>query len=114
MIKRAHRQQPLWFAFMLHRLSGLALALFLPIHFYVLSLTLTNPEALDQFLTWTAQPLVKGGEFILVFLLAVHLLGGLRLLTLEFLPWQARQKTLAAVAVSLAFILGMMYLLKNV
>ena len=38
---RPHRTHPLWFAFLLHRLSGLGLALFLPIHFYMLSLAIS-------------------------------------------------------------------------
>ncbi len=38
-----HRKQPLWFAFILHRISGLVLALFLPLHFWVLSLALRDP-----------------------------------------------------------------------
>ena len=33
-----HRKQSLWFAFIMHRISGLVLALFLPLHFWVLSL----------------------------------------------------------------------------
>ncbi len=37
---RPHRSQPLWYAFILHRLSGIGLALFLPLHFYVLGLAL--------------------------------------------------------------------------
>ena len=35
-----HRSHPLWKAFLLHRISGLALALFLPIHFVILGLAL--------------------------------------------------------------------------
>ena len=42
-----HRKHPLWLAFFLHRVSGLALALFLPIHFWVLSLALNDAAALD-------------------------------------------------------------------
>jgi fumarate reductase subunit D len=100
---RPHRNQPLWFAFMLHRLSGLGLALFLPAHFYVLGLALTDPAALDGFLKWTENPLLKFAEVSLVFLLAVHIFGGFRLLALEFLPWSPRQKTYAATATAVAF-----------
>ena len=103
---RPHRNHPLWFAFALHRFSGIGLALFLPVHFYMLGLVLTDPGDLDAFLHWTARPLFKFAEFGLVFLLAVHLFGGLRLLALEFLPWHPRQKTLAAVAVSLSFLVA--------
>lgn len=100
---RPHRSHPLWYAFLLHRISGLALALFLPVHFFVLSLVLTNVAALDGFLRWTDHPLVKVAEFGLVFLLAVHFFGGLRLLAVEFLPWSDRQKTFAAGAVAASF-----------
>ena len=97
---RLHRSHPLWYAFALHRVSGLALALFLPVHFYVLAQALTSPETLDGFLRWSDNTLVKLAEFGLVFLLAVHMFGGLRLLALEFLPWSPRQKTFATAAVA--------------
>ena len=102
---------PLWLAFVLHRVSGLALALFLPLHFWVLAQALTSPAQLDAFLRFTDNPAVKLAEFGLVFLLAVHFFGGLRLMALEFLPWPARHKTLAAAAVALAvFISGTFFL----
>ena len=100
--KRTGFRPCLWYAYLLHRLSGLGLALFLPGHFLVLSSALTDPAALDGFLAWTENPLVKIAEFGLVFLLAVHAFGGLRLLALEFLPWSPRQKTLAAGALALS------------
>ncbi len=108
---RPYRRQPLWFAFMLHRLSGLGLAVFLPVHFYVLSRAITDPEALDGFLRWSEQPTVKAAEFALVFLLAAHMFGGLRLMALEFLPWSTRQKTYAALALAGAFAVSVSFLL---
>ncbi|HKK98069.1 MAG TPA: succinate dehydrogenase, cytochrome b556 subunit [Marivita sp.] len=96
-VERAH---PLWLAYILHRVSGIALALFLPLHFWVLSLALNNAAQLDSFLTLTELPMVKIAEFGLVFLLAVHMFGGLRLLAMEWLPWSAPQKTWAAAAVA--------------
>ena len=111
---RGHRAHPLWLAHLLHRLSGLGLALFLPVHFYVLGLAVSAPESLDGFLHWTENPLVKVAEFGLVFLLAVHLLGGLSLLVLEFLPWSAPQKTLAATALAGAFLVSGAFLLNAV
>jgi fumarate reductase subunit D len=99
---------------MLHRLSGLALALFLPVHLYVLSMALTRPEMLDGLLSFADNPLVKIAEFGLVFLLGVHLFGGLRLLALEFLPWSGRQKSAAAAAVACAFVVSGSFLLRAV
>ena len=78
-----------WWAFAVHRLSGLGLAIFLPAHFLVLGQALTGAAALDGVLAWTEMPLVKASEVALVFLLAVHLGGGLRLLLVEFGGWRA-------------------------
>ncbi|MGR3572643.1 succinate dehydrogenase, cytochrome b556 subunit [Brevirhabdus sp.] len=105
-----HRGHPLWLAFMLHRLSGLGLALFLPAHFWLLSQAL-EAERMDVMLGWTANPFFTFAEFGLVFLLAVHFFGGLRLLALEFLPWSAGQKTLAAVSLAGAFLVAGAFLL---
>ncbi len=114
MMPRPHRSHPLWYAYALHRASGLALALFLPAHFWVLSLALTAPERLDVFLRWSDAPLVKLAEFGLVFLLAVHIFGGLRLLALELLNWRAAQKTWAAAALAGAFLISALFLMQAV
>ncbi len=110
-LSRAH---PLWLAYILHRLSGLALALFLPVHFWVLALVMTSPERLDAALAITENPLVKLAEFGLVFLLAVHFFGGLRLMALEWLPWTGGQKTAAALAVAASFLIAALFLLKAI
>ncbi len=90
-----------------HRVSGIALALFLPAHFWVLGQGL----AMDAFLQWTEQPLVKAAEWGLVVLLAAHLGGGLRVLALEFLPWRDWQKSLAAAAAALTLGWGLAFAL---
>ena len=83
---------------MVHRISGLALACFLPLHFLALGLAIDGEARLDGFLTWTANPIVKLAETGLVFLLAVHMLGGMRVLVIENLPWREGQKQLATAA----------------
>lgn len=110
MAQHAHRAQPLWWAFALHRLSGLGLAVFLPVHFLFLGSALHGEAALDSALAWTESGLVKLSEMGLVFLLTVHLLGGLRLLALEFLSWPERQATLAALAGGAALLVAFMFL----
>ena len=113
-VKRTHRGHPLWFAYALHRASGLALAVFLPFHFYVLSLALTKPERLDHFLAFAENPLVKVAEFGLVFGLAVHMFGGVRLLAMEWLPWSDRQKTFAAAALAVSFLISGTFFLQAI
>ncbi len=91
-----------YFAFALHRISGLALAMFLPIHFYMLSLLLKDPERLDVFLSWTATPAVKFTESILILLAAAHLAGGLRIIAYEFVTHRAGRRVLVFTATAFA------------
>jgi fumarate reductase subunit D len=103
---RARGHSAYW-AFIVHRLSGFALALFLPLHFWALGQAIQGEAKLEGFLRWTDSPVVKLAEWILVVLLAAHMTGGLRLLALEFLPWRDWQKTLAAVAGGFALAVGL-------
>ena len=105
------RNHPAWWAFAVHRASGVLLALFLPAHFWSLGHALQGAEALDSVLRWTALPAVKFAETGLVLLLAAHLTGGVRLLMLEFLPWREWQKTLLAVAAGASVAVGLAFAL---
>ena len=116
---RPTRNHPTYWAFVLHRVSGLALAVFLPAHLFVLSLAIKTGAVeggvkLDEFLQWAEQPLVKAAEVGLVVLLAAHLGGGLRILAVEFLPWRDWQKTLVAVVAAFALGTGVLFLLRAV
>ena len=101
-----------WWAFAVHRLSGVALALFLPVHFWALGRALGGEAALQGFLRWTESPWVKLAEWGMVVLLAAHLTGGLRVLALEFLPWRNWQKTLAAVAAGVSLLVAVFFFLE--
>jgi fumarate reductase subunit D len=111
---RAHRNHPGWWAALVHRLSGLALAVFLPLHFLALGTALAGADALDRFLDITASPLVKIAETGIVLALALHLTLGLRVLHVEFLPRPERRTRAivvgcfgAGVAVTLLFLLNL-------
>jgi len=105
------RNHPAWWAFLVHRVSGIALTLFLPLHFLTLGQALRGEASFQATLRWTDQPLVKLGEVVLVVLLAAHLTGGLRLLMLEFLAWRDWQKSLLAVAAGVTLSVGLAFLL---
>ncbi len=105
------RNHPAYWAFVIHRVSGIALALFLPAHFLALGTAIRGEAELDTFLRWTEHPLVIAAEWILVVLLAAHLAGGLRLLAIEFLPWREWQKSLAAAAAFFALAAGLAFAL---
>ena len=106
------RAHPLWLAFIVHRLSGVGLALFLPLHFWVLAMTISNPARVNKFLYLTEVRIIKFAEFGLVFLLAIHMFGGLRLMAMEWLPWSQPQKTMAAGATALSFFIAVLFFMK--
>ncbi len=105
------RHHPAYIAFIVHRVSGLVLALFLPLHFWALSRAVYSEAALEGFLRWTDRPLVKVSEWVLVVLLAAHAGGGLRLLALEFLPWREWQRSLLAAAAAFSIAVGLAFAL---
>jgi len=105
------RNHPAYWAFLVHRFSGLLLTLFLPLHFWVLGQALAGEARLDGFLRWTEQPLVKFAETVLVLLLAAHMTGGVRLLMLEFLAWRDWQRSLLAIAAGVSVAAGLAFLL---
>ena len=105
------RNHPAWWAFLVHRISGIALALFLPVHFWALAQALDGEAKLETFLRWSDQPAVKAAEIVLVALLAAHMTGGVRLLMLEFLAWRNWQKSLLAAAAGTTFLLAVAFLL---
>lgn len=112
---RSERNHRSYWAFLGHRLSGIALALFLPLHFFVLAMALEGAAELDRFLVFTDLLVVELAEWGLVVLLAAHLFFGLRLLVLEFFPWpderDARSSLIywaagGAAAIGMMFIVG--------
>ena len=105
------RQHPAWWAFAMHRLSGLALAVFLPMHFWALGLALRGDAALEGFLRFSDRPLFKFAEWGLVMLLALHMMGGVRLLLIEFTRWSGLRKNWIAGAAGFAALVGMAFAL---
>lgn len=111
---RASHKERGFVAAILHRLSGIALAIFLPLHFLALATALNGASALDAFLQLTRQPAVKFAEWGIVVALAVHMALGLRLLAIEFFDF--REKTLAVLSACIAavFAVGLAFVLNAV
>ena len=89
------------FAWMLHRLSGLALVGYLVVHIWGLK-AITNPDAYNALITSYHAPIFKVGEFLLLGAVIYHALNGLRIVLIDFVGWSPNQKklfwTLGAVA----------------
>jgi len=108
---RASHRQPGFLAALLHRLSGLALALFLPLHFLALGTALDGAGALDSFLVTTSTRAVKIAEIAIVTALAVHMTLGLRVLAIEFLRVRERTAVMVSLCLAAAFAVGLAFLL---
>ena len=110
-VESASRRHPIYAAFLVHRLSGLALALFLPLHFTLLATALHGAGALDAALQWTEMPLVRVAEWGLIVLLSLHLAAGMRLLLIEFLDWSGPRKNWIAGGLGFSIAMGLAYAL---
>ncbi|HEY4919209.1 MAG TPA: succinate dehydrogenase [Xanthobacteraceae bacterium] len=108
---RASHKQPGYVAALLHRLSGIALAIFLPLHFLALATALNGAAALDSFLAITHEPLVKASECLLVAALATHMTLGLRILAIEFLDIRERTVAVLTGCAAAVFAVGLAFLL---
>ena len=105
------RRHPGYLLALAHRLSGIALAAFLPLHFLTLGSALNGAQALDSTLKLIDMPLFKLGEWLLVVLLAVHLACGLRVLVIEFRPWSGPRKNWTTGILAAALIAGLAFAL---
>jgi fumarate reductase subunit D len=110
---RASHKQPGFAAALIHRLSGIALAIFLPLHFLALATALNGADALEAFLRITRAPPVMALEFGIVIALAMHMTLGLRVLAIEF--FDLRENTVAVLSACLAavFAIGVLFILNT-
>lgn len=90
------------FAWMAHRLSGVALVAYLIIHIWGLK-ALTDRDAYNALIASYHQPIFKVGEMLLWAAVVYHMLNGFRIVLIDFLGWSPKQKrlfwTLGAAAV---------------
>ncbi len=110
MIPASHKQPGYWAA-LLHRLAGIALAIFLPVHFLALASALNGADALDAFLDLTQAPVLKFAEGAIVVALALHMALGLRVLAIEFLSFRERTSVTVSLCLAAAFAVGLMFVL---
>ena len=111
---RASHKQPGFLAALVHRLAGIALAMFLPLHFWTLSAALNGADFLDKFLKITDTPLIKFFEGGIVVALALHMALGLRVLAIEFLPLRERTRVAISICLAGAFGVGILFALNVV
>lgn len=110
MMRASHRQRG-FLAAVIHRLAGIALAIFLPIHFLALASALNGAAALDSFLAITRQPIVTFGEVVIVIALALHMALGLRVLAIEFFDFRERTALPLSLCAAAVLAIGVIFAL---
>lgn len=110
--RRGGRKSIGWIAALVHRVSGLLLLLFLPLHFLVLGLALESEARFAAQIRWTHDPLVRIAEAGLVFTFAVHLLGGIRLLLIEHFGLSKGHRRIAVAAFAIALASAALFYLR--
>lgn len=109
-VRRVSHNHPGFWASIVHRISGVLLAFFLPLHFLTLGLALEGAAALEEFIVFSELTLVKFAEWGLVVLLTIHFGLGLRILVLEFLPWRGVRLSWIGWSAGGAFAVGLLFL----
>jgi succinate dehydrogenase / fumarate reductase cytochrome b subunit len=74
-------------AFVLHRLSGLAVAFYLYIHVVNISLAMFGPEVAGPILDFFHQGIFRIGLVLVMAGVVYHALNGLRIIIMDFTDW---------------------------
>jgi fumarate reductase subunit D len=113
MIRNPHLK-PGFLAAMLHRLSGIALAIFLPVHFIALGMALGGADSFQSFLGVTHNLFVRIAEWGLVTALGMHMALGIRVLALEFFAVHERSAIAVSACVACSLTVGLLFLLNGI
>jgi succinate dehydrogenase / fumarate reductase cytochrome b subunit len=122
-MKKSSLQNPLrWFdlrgrhfgnwAFVLNRLTALALTFYLIVHLFVLTKLTQGSAAYDDFVAFAQLPLIKLGEILLIAAVLLHGLNGLRLIFLAFGLGVRQQKWLFVFVMVFTFLLVCLFALR--
>lgn len=82
------------YAWLLHRISGIVLVVYLFLHLWTLGAALDGPEALDARLAIFRQTQFAAFEVLVLVAAAFHLLNGVRLVAVELWSFSRVQRTL--------------------
>jgi fumarate reductase subunit D len=113
MIRNPHLK-PGFLAAMMHRLSGIALAIFLPMHFIALGTALGGADSFQSFLGVTHNGLVRVAEWGLVTALGLHMALGIRVLAMEFFAVRERSALVVSACVACSLTVGLLFLLNGI
>ena len=95
-------------AWALHRITGVALAVYLVPHIVSINSSRGGREAFDEALGWYAGPLIAISEYLLVMAVAFHMFNGIRIIAVDFFDLSHTQRLLfwVVMAACAAVLLG--------
>jgi len=93
------------FAWILHRLTGLGLVLFLILHIWEMHMLGKGPEAFNEVIAAFNTPLIKFGELLLFGAILYHAFNGVRIVLVDFFGGARYHR--AAFAVSMLLTVGL-------
>lgn len=92
-------------AWLLHRLSGLALIFYLCLHVWVIHTLTLGPESFNKLMTFLTSPLFRILEAGLWGVILYHAFNGVRVIIVDFFGGSLAQKKLFIVLIAVAFLL---------
>ncbi|MHB8132738.1 MAG: succinate dehydrogenase, cytochrome b556 subunit [Anaerolineaceae bacterium] len=96
-----HRSLGSW-AFILNRITGLGLTLYLFLHLIMLGQLAKGPDAYDGFIALVKNPVFLVGELLVIAAALIHGLNGIRVGVTSFGIGNSKQKQLFIILMSLA------------
>ncbi len=97
-------REGMW-AWVLHRVAGVSILLFLVVHIVDTALVLYGPKPYNFVMGLYRTPLFRLGEVLLVAAIVYHALNGLRIITLDFWTKGCSVQRQLLYAVAVAFLL---------
>lgn len=92
-------------AWILHRLSGLALTFYLCLHIWVINTLTMGPDKFDNVIGFLSSPLFKLLEVGLWFVIMFHAFNGIRIVIVDFFMGSLFHKKMFYILIAIAAIL---------
>jgi len=92
-------------AWILHRLSGLALIFYLTLHIWIINTLTKGPETFNKVMDFLGSPLFKFLEIGLWGVIMFHAFNGARIVIVDFFKGSLVHKKLFTIAMVIAFVL---------
>jgi len=92
-------------AWILHRLSGLALVFYITMHIWIINTLTQGPEKFNAVMVFLNSPFFKYLEVALWGVILFHAFNGVRILLIDFFKGSFRQKKIFIILIAIAFLL---------